>query len=94
MAYPAREEALKQIEKDAEIYRAQRDAAIREFATNLTKERAILDEAEREHGQQFSEEIKQARANFDKAEREFYESAEEALKAFNAAIEEARRAIG
>ena len=94
MVDQAREEALNQIEKEAESYRAQREAAIREFAANIAKERAILDEAEREHGEQFSQEIKQARANFDEAEREFYESTEQALLDFDVAIEEARRAIG
>jgi len=88
-----REEALKQIEEEAEAFRAQREAALREFATNLARERAILDETERTQGEQFSDEIRQARATFDAAEREFLEQTEAALHDFNAAVEETRRSI-
>lgn len=88
-----REEALKQIEEEAEAYRTHREAALREFAATLAKERAMLDEAERTQGEQFSEDIRQARAAFDRAEREFFEQADEALRDFNAAAEEARQSI-
>ena len=80
--------------EEAESYRAQREAALSDFAANLAKERAMLDEAERAQGEQLREEIRQGRATLDRAEREFFEQVEEARRDFDAAIEEARRSIG
>jgi small-conductance mechanosensitive channel len=93
MSGHTREEALKQIEEEAEAYRARREAALSDFAANLAKERAMLDEAERAQGEQLGEEIRQGRATLDRAEREFFEQVEEARRDFDAAVEEARRSI-
>ena len=88
------EQERRRIDEGARAYRAEIRKAKREYAKNLERERAILDEAERSNPGEFDEDIKNARALYDQAEREFYETLDETLRQFNAAMRQARRSVG
>lgn len=89
-----RESERRLIDEEARAYRESVKQAKREFADNLAKERAILDEAELVHGDQFKREIEDARTGLDRAEREFIADSDRALRAFNSSVRGARRSIG
>ncbi len=94
MSGDRREDERRRLIEEARSYRTHRMRAIREFAANLQKERAILDEAERTHGEELRADIATARATLDEAERDFYEQADQALREFNAAVKVSRHSIG
>jgi hypothetical protein len=86
-----REKERRVVDKEAQAYRANVRSAKPEFAKNVARERAILDEAERTYGDQLSEDIQNMRAALDEAEREFLEESSRALREFNAGIRKSRR---
>jgi hypothetical protein len=85
------EHERRRINDEARAYRLGVRRSMKEFAKNLERERAILDEAERSSAGEFDADIKNARKLYDEGEREFYEAADLALRQFNAAVRRSRR---
>ena len=94
MNEPSREEYARQIEQDAEAFRAERQATIRDFASGIEKDRAMFAQAERSGGGEVTDRMKCVRARVAEAERTFYEQMDRALLSFEAAAERARRLVG